>query len=360
MLLSDPFAIDTMARLEARGFFAGTAVSAVEPLHRRSLCYRVRLADGRSLFVKRRSRSMAESLAASFAFERRLTEALAERRVRIPAEFLTIAADDDDEILVTEDLVGYASLAERRAEAGGTSEAWAHEVGRRLAMLHEATAGEASADLIDGDARVVTRARLPERLLAALSVVAPGPATSCSDGWVELLALVRHAGLLRGLETAVACWEPRCVIHGDVAEDNVQCTESTEAREPVVLVDWESAGYGDPRWDVGCLVGEFLGTWLLGLDFRDGTALTEWIENSAIPFTDVLGEIRAGLAGYESVIPQTPEDRRQSARFAAFSLLSKIAGVAADASALPPHALAYLQAAEQLALRPDAALELLS
>ncbi|GAA4164970.1 hypothetical protein GCM10022286_27470 [Gryllotalpicola daejeonensis] len=359
MLISDPFAIDTVARLEARGFFAGTAVSAVEPLHRRSLCYRVRLADGRSLFVKRRSRQAAESLAASFDFERRLTDALADRRIRIPAEFLILSADDD-EILVTEDLVGYAPLAERLAEAGGTSEPWAREAGRRLAMLHRATAGEASVDLIDSGAADVSRARLPERLLSALAVVTPWSANSGSDAWVELLALVRHAGLLRGVETAVAHWSPACVIHGDVTDDNVQCTESTEAREPVVFVDWESAGYGDPRWDFGCLVGEFLGSWLHGLDFRDGTTLTEWIENSAIPFTDVLGEIRAAIDGYESVLPQTPEDRRQWARFAALSLLSRIVGLAAGASALPPNALACLQAAEQLALRPDAALELLS
>jgi len=359
MLISDPYAVDTVARLEARGFFAGTAVSAVEPLHRRSLCYRVRLADGRSLFVKRRSRATAETLAASFAFERRLTEALADRRIRIPAEFLTLAADDD-EILVTEDLVGYAPLAERRAEAGGTSERWAFEAGRRLAMLHRATAGEASVDLSPDDQHDVSRVRLPERLLAALTVVAPGPAASCSDGWVELLALVRHAGLLRGLETAVARWSPECVIHGDVTDDNLQCTESPDAREPVVFVDWESAGYGDPRWDVGCLVGEFLASWLVGLDVHDGTTLTEWIENAAIPFTEVLGEIRAALAGYEDVLPQTLDDRRQWARFAAFSLLSRIAGAAADAPALPPHSAAYLQAAEQLALRPDAALELLS
>lgn len=356
MLISDPQAIDTVARLEARGLFAGTAVSAVEPMHRRSLCYRVRLADGRSLFVKRRSRATAESLAASFACERVLTDALSDRRIRIPAELLTLAADDD-EILVTEDLIGYAPLAERRAESGGTSEAWAHEVGRRLAMLHRATAAEHGGEDELGE---VSRVRLPERLLTGLSVVSPGPAVACSDGWREMLALVRHGGVLRGLETAVARWTPSCVIHGDVTDDNLQCTESVDAREPVVFVDWESAGYGDPHWDFGCLVGEFLASWLLGLEFRDGTTLAEWAAGSAIAFTDVLAEIRAAIAGYESVLPQTPADRRQWARFAAFSLLSKVAGIAAGAPALPPHALAYLQAAEQLALRPDAALELLS
>lgn len=356
MLISDPFAIDTVARLEARGVFAGAAVTAVEPLHRRSLCYRVRLADGRSLFVKRRSRETAESLAASFADEQRLTDALSDRRIRIPAEFLTLAADDD-EILVTEDLVGYAPLAERRAEAGGTSEVWAHEVGRRLAMMHRATVSALDADDELGG---MSRTRLPERLLTALSIVSPGPYSVCSDGWVELLALVRHAGVLRGLETAVAHWSPSCVIHGDVTDDNLQCTESVDAREPVVFVDWESAGYGDPRWDVGCLIGELLATWLTALDVSEGSHLIEWAAAATVPFSEVIAELRAALAGYESVLPQTADDRRQWARFAAFGLLEKIAGVAVGVDALPPHALAYLEAAEQLALRPDAALELLS
>ncbi|WP_022881671.1 phosphotransferase family protein [Gryllotalpicola ginsengisoli] len=358
MLITDPQAIDTVSRLEARGFFGGSRVTAVEPLHRRSLCYRLRLADGRSLFVKRRSRATAESLAASFAYERRLTDALSARRIRIPAEFLAIAADDD-EILVTEDLVGYAPLGERRAEAGGASEEWAYEVGRRLAMLHVATASTFG----DGDDEgeldpELDRVRLPERLLAALSVVAPSANAACSDGWVEMLALVRHAGILRGLETAVSHWSPACIIHGDVSDDNMLCAETVAAREPVVFVDWESAGYGDPRWDVGCLVGDVLSTWLAGLDFRDGTTLAEWISDSAIPFIDVLAELRAALAGYESLVAASRHDRRQWARFAAFSLLERLASSAASVDALPPHALAYLQAAEQLALRPDAALEL--
>ncbi|HEY0248844.1 MAG TPA: phosphotransferase [Gryllotalpicola sp.] len=356
MLISDPYAIDTVARLEARGFFAGAPVTAIEPLHRRSRCYRVRLADGRSLFVKRRSRATAESLAASFAFERRLTDALSDRRIRIPAEFLTLAADDD-EILVTEDLVGYAPLAERRAEAGGTSELWAHEVGKRLAVLHSTATSPLENEDEFGDAG---RARLPERLLTALMVVAPGPRTGCSDGWTEMLALVRHGGVLRGLEAAITSWTPTCIIHGDVTDDNLLCTEDLAAREPVVLVDWESAGYGDPRWDLGCLIGDFLSTWLTGLDVHDGSTLSEWIQDSAIPFPDVIAEIRSAIDGYESVLPATSEDRRQWARFAAFSLLEKLAGAAASSPSLPPHALAYLQAAEQLALRPDAALELIS
>jgi len=358
MLISDPYATDTVARLEARGFFAGTAVSAVEPLHRRSRCYRVRLADGRSLFVKRRSRATAESFAASFAYERLLTDELAGRSIRIPVEFLVLAADDD-EILVAEDLIGYTPLSERRAEAGGTSEAWAFEAGRRLALLHRATSGEASVGLASngGDVR---RVRLPERLLTALTVVSPGPAASGSDAWGELLGRVRRAGLLSGLEIAVAQWSPGCVIHGDVTEDNLQCAETVDAREPVVFVDWESAGYGDPRWDFGCLIGDFLGAWLADLGFRDGSSLAERADGAAVPLPRLLADIRAGMAGYESVLPQGAEDRRQWARFAALSLLEKVAGFAAGAPALPPSALAYLHAAEQLALRPDAALEVLS
>lgn len=56
------------------------------------------------------------------------------------------------------------------------------------------------------------------------------------------------------LETMRAAWAADTVIHGDVRFTNVLIRSSGEA----LLVDWESAGAGDSRWDVAGALQEYL------------------------------------------------------------------------------------------------------
>ena len=66
--------------------------------------------------------------------------------------------------------------------------------------------------------------------------------------------LERVGGRVRPLLGALdAAWTPTTVIHGDLRADNVMVTA-----DGVVFIDWETAGRGDPAWDVGALLAEVL------------------------------------------------------------------------------------------------------
>jgi aminoglycoside phosphotransferase (APT) family kinase protein len=123
----------------------------------------------------------------------------------------------------------------------------------------------------------------------------------------------------------------------------------------VVLVDWEVAGHGDPRWDVGCLVGDLLTAWVDGLDVDAGDELADRAPTSAVPFAAVAAEVRALTAAYAAVRPVTPGDRRQWLRYAAFPLVQR----ACDEGDLTPRSRACLLLAGELLRRPDACAELL-
>jgi aminoglycoside phosphotransferase len=103
---------------------------------------------------------------------------------------------------------------------------------------------------------------------------------STNEGAGAFLAAVddRKAGIERGLRALKSEWHATCLIHGDLRLDN--CIVDAGR---VVLIDWETAGWGDPAWDVASLVQEFV---VLG----DGTSLQ--------PTDPVARAIRELLAAY--------------------------------------------------------------
>lgn len=66
--------------------------------------------------------------------------------------------------------------------------------------------------------------------------------------------------LERALLEARACWQPRCLIHGDLKWDNcLLAPRPVPVGGPgVLLVDWELGACGDPAWDVATVIQEFL------------------------------------------------------------------------------------------------------
>ncbi|MEV5889705.1 phosphotransferase family protein [Nonomuraea fuscirosea] len=55
-----------------------------------------------------------------------------------------------------------------------------------------------------------------------------------------------------------AGWRPDSLIHFDLRDDNVLLARDPRASAPVRVIDWEAAGFGDPYFDLGTLVGQFL------------------------------------------------------------------------------------------------------
>lgn len=60
-------------------------------------------------------------------------------------------------------------------------------------------------------------------------------------------------------------WTQSAVTHGDATLMNI-LSGSVAAPESGYLIDWEFAGLGDPRWDVGALIGSLI--WVF-LELRD-------------------------------------------------------------------------------------------
>lgn len=53
-------------------------------------------------------------------------------------------------------------------------------------------------------------------------------------------------------------WRPDTIVHYDLRDDNILFPRNPDSACPVRLIDWELAGFGDPCYDLGYLVGQFL------------------------------------------------------------------------------------------------------
>jgi Phosphotransferase enzyme family len=86
-----------------------------------------------------------------------------------------------------------------------------------------------------------------------------------SAGALDLIGIVQQTDRFAGhLDVLRGEWAPSCVIHGDLRWSNwLLC--SGARRKKLKLVDWELAGIGDPCWDVGSILSDYLSWWLLNL-----------------------------------------------------------------------------------------------
>jgi aminoglycoside phosphotransferase (APT) family kinase protein len=302
---------ETLAQLAGVPAFRGTTVVRAEPLSR--ACLRVHLSDGRRAVVTGAVPCGSGSVAHEAAVLARL------HPLGLPVARPVATLTGTTTLLVTEDAEGFAPLDRRRASEGGSSPAWAAAVGRALAAVHTG----------------VTPARLPQsdparHLLRAWTAGSP------SGG---VAALVHEHGLAEALQDAVAGWRPASLVHGNVRTRTVLCAATPDARRPLLFVDWSRAGHGDPRWDVGCLVADYLAGWLRRAGYVGR-------------FAPVQAEIRAATGAYAAVHPMTPADRRQALRYAAVALLREAGGDGGAAAVLA-------EVAAQLLRRPDACEDLL-
>jgi len=100
-------------------------------------------------------------------------------------------------------------------------------------------------------------------------------------------------------------WRSETVIHGDIRFANVMVCTSPPA---IRFIDWETSGRGDPAWDLGAAIQEYLSV-CLGGGHED-------------PFPAARPAVRALLDGYEEAAERAPTWRRL-APFVACRLLMR-------------------------------------
>ncbi|MGN9914461.1 phosphotransferase family protein [Phytohabitans sp. LJ34] len=86
---------------------------------------------------------------------------------------------------------------------------------------------------------------------------------TASRGMLELVRIVQATpGFAERLDEVAAAWSRTAPIHRDIRWSNLLLTGDRGGRPRLVVVDWELAGPGDSRWDIGSALAAYLTLWI--------------------------------------------------------------------------------------------------
>lgn len=347
--------VDVMPYLLERKLISARAVVdgglTIVDMSRRNRVYVV-TADGEPGFVVKQPGEAGDAGVRHEAIVLQLLRAAAPRLApRLP---VPVSYDSASGVLVLEAARDAQDLRARHA-GGRFSRALAAQMGRTLALLH------AMPPTALGDHGG------PWDLGWALQLHRPSlnAAHYWTDATRELVRTVqRSEELCAALDELHASWQDSAVIHGDVRWDNVLTARSPSGASPrrsrVLLLDWESAGRGDPSLDVGAFFGEYLQTWLRSIPIVDPKDPGRLLAHAGLPLARMRPALTAFWLSYARHSPATAAELARLLRRAACCAAVRVL-ISAYEESLADHELGgrarfALQLSVNILRRPDEAI----
>lgn len=200
---------------------------------------------------------------------------------------------------------------------------------------------------------------------------APPPAPFCLDlpplsaraylskATTELVHSVQNDAVLTAV--IVRCrdsWRRSAWIHGELKWPHFMIVRSTDqgVSESVRLVDYESAGMGDPGWDLGCVIAGYLSSWLASMPSPSTATPENLVSRSALSTRDLQEALAAFWRAYVKQRELSVSDRmavlESAVQYAVARLLWIIFETCFTGNAIPPRSMLTLQLAHNLAQRP--------
>jgi serine/threonine protein kinase len=158
---------------------------------------------------------------------------------------------------------------------------------------------------------------------------------------------------------------PSCLVHNDLKINNILLDLNWELPTSNVIrsIDWEQAGWGDPAFDLGCILGSYLEIWLDGLVINDTLSIDESLQLATTPLEllqpSLFSLVQAYLAGFPEISTARPDYLNRAIQFAGLALIQRIEITIEVDRVFGNHGIIMLQVAKQLLCTPQAAMNTL-
>jgi aminoglycoside phosphotransferase (APT) family kinase protein len=259
--------------------------------------------------------------------------------------------DPSQHVLVLELIDAAVDLGVHHNASNRTPVVLARRLGQALAILHSRSSGLVAS----------APASVPHWALDIhqphLSRLADLPAAV-----IEAIAVIQSsAELTSSLDALRAGWLATTLIHGDIRWENCVAYPSggrTARLDRVALVDWEQAGVGDPLWDVGCALAEYLSSWVASTPIAPWSSLERAVARATKPVERMRPAMRALWQAYarESGFGEQPDAYvLKATRMVGGSLIKTAIEQLYSATRLTATALALIQLGANIMARPDEA-----
>jgi hypothetical protein len=189
---------------------------------------------------------------------------------------------------------------------------------------------------------------------------------SLSTANLHLIRIIQQfPEFARLLEQLRDDWLPRTLIHGDAKWSNWLVLPPPHAeKDRLKIVDWEFAALGDPCWDAGTILGEYLSFWLLSVPIAGEEPPDQYLHLARYPLAKMQPAIRAFWRAYSHRMNFDAASSDlyllKSVRYAAARLVLTAFEHMQSASQLNGTAICFLQLGFNILQRPtEAATQLL-
>ena len=186
-----------------------------------------------------------------------------------------IEHDQAEGVLILEATPGGRDLA-RQHSGGRFSRVLARQAGGALARLHGTPLDVLHGLPIAVDPTLALRPHEPDwEFTCEMSAAA-----------LQLTRVIQSSDeLCTGLDELIESWSEESVIHGDVRWDNSVAARDarTQRWSRVQLIDWEHCASGEPSFDLGAFLGEYLCAWLQSIPIVDPADLSRLIGHARFP-----------------------------------------------------------------------------
>jgi aminoglycoside phosphotransferase (APT) family kinase protein len=187
-------------------------------------------------------------------------------------------------------------------------------------------------------------------------------ARDCSPACLNLIRILQNTdGYGASLDELGRSWAATALIHRDVRLKNFLLTvpARTMRRTDVKLIDWELACVGDPRWDIGSALGNYLSLWLESIPTTQTADLSQSTASAKYPLSCIQPAIRACWEDYVTRrgLPSNAAKRMlvETVGFAAARLVQIAYEAAQGSIRLMTSGVLHLQVAFNMLTRPEEA-----
>jgi aminoglycoside phosphotransferase (APT) family kinase protein len=257
--------------------------------------------------------------------------------------------DADLQVLVLEFIAGAEDLASYHRHRRRTPIRVAAAVGAVLAGLHGVSPRRPGLASLKARPTALTLHRPHIRL-----------ARDCSPACLDLIRIMQSTdGYGSCLDELNTSWSASTLIHRDVRFKNFLLTApvQTMRHADLKLIDWELACLGDPRWDIGSALGNYLSLWLESIPTTGRATLSQSAQSATCPLPRIQPAIRACWSTYAARRGFGGADAErmlfQTVGFAAARLVQTAYEVAQSATKLTTTGVLHLQLALNMLTRPQ-------
>ncbi|ACK68890.1 aminoglycoside phosphotransferase [Gloeothece citriformis PCC 7424] len=153
-----------------------------------------------------------------------------------------------------------------------------------------------------------------------------------------------------------------CLTHNDLKLNNIILDKNWKNKPDnlVKFIDWERLRWGDPAFDLGMLIGNYIQMWLSSLMISKSLSIEESLRLATIPLETLQPSIGTLMLAYLKTFPdilQTrPDFLKQVVQFTGFALIQQIQVMLQYQKTFNNSGIATLQVAKSLLCRPETSL----